>query len=324
MPRRAALPRVLRPRGRGRLEQRARRAVAAHDDLPPARARAPDRDHAEGAARSWCASSYVKVAEYQRRGLVHLHVRHPARPRDARLPRGGDQAATRALHRRAARGRASAPPSARSARRCPTSSAAAAVRWGDELDVRQLDDGTSAARSRATWPSTRPRAPSRPAACCTASPSTRSTSCRCASTCARYMREAFALADDPALADRRLRRHRARVRLPRPLPDQEPPLLHHLQGAARGARDATSTSSCSRRSDDAAQRALAGAVERIASFRYVGRAISQPPTRFWPPRRPRGRVKSDGPRARHSRSARSIGRRRKGTMGLRLAGVGGT
>ena len=31
-------------------------------------------------------------------------------------------------------------------------------------------------------------------------------------------------------------RLRAPVRLPRALPDQEPPLLHHLQGAARGAR----------------------------------------------------------------------------------------
>ena len=83
----------------------------------------------------------------------------------------------RALRRRAARAtRIRAAVADVTAPRRPTSSAAAASRWGGELDVRQLDDRrTSAARSPATWPSTRPRAPNRPAACCTASPSTRST-----------------------------------------------------------------------------------------------------------------------------------------------------
>ena len=64
-------------------------------------------------------------------------------------------------------------------------------------------------------------------------------------------------------------RVRAPARLPRPLPDQEPRLLHHLQGAAPSARAARARAAA-RRSPDAAQRALADASERIASFRYVG------------------------------------------------------
>ena len=47
--RQADLPRVLRPRGRAAVEQPARRALAPHDHLPAAQARAPARDHAEAA-----------------------------------------------------------------------------------------------------------------------------------------------------------------------------------------------------------------------------------------------------------------------------------
>ena len=47
VPRRADLPGVLRPPGRDGVEQRAERAVAAHHDLPSARAGAPDRHHAQ-------------------------------------------------------------------------------------------------------------------------------------------------------------------------------------------------------------------------------------------------------------------------------------
>ena len=64
---------------------------------------------------------------------------------------------------------------------------------GRQLDVRQLRPGTSAARSPATWPSTRPRAPSRPAGCCTASTPTTSTSVPRARARPHYMRTAFEL-----------------------------------------------------------------------------------------------------------------------------------
>jgi hypothetical protein len=84
-----------------------------------------------------------------------------------------------------------------------------------------------------------------------------------------YMRAAFALAADPALADRRL------------------PASAHALGyrghcltksrrysttfnALREARERHVQEQLLARSDDAAQRALAGAVERVASFRFVG------------------------------------------------------
>jgi hypothetical protein len=48
---------------------------------------------------------YVKVTEYQRRGLVQRARRDPARSRDARLPRARDRTAPARVRRRAARGR---------------------------------------------------------------------------------------------------------------------------------------------------------------------------------------------------------------------------
>ena len=69
--RRAALPGVLRLRARGAVERARARAVAAHRDPAPARARAA----AAASARSGCGVrvSYVKVAEFQRRGALHFH-----------------------------------------------------------------------------------------------------------------------------------------------------------------------------------------------------------------------------------------------------------
>ncbi len=64
---------------------------------------------------------------------------------------------------------------------------------------------------------------------------------------------------------------RARARLPRPLPDQEPPLLHHLHRAAPSARTRRPRADCSRARTDADQRALAAdAAERFTDLRYVG------------------------------------------------------
>ena len=79
--------------------------------------------------------------------------------------------------------RASAQASPTSPRRSRTSSAAGACA-GAASRRPPAHEGERAARSPATWPSTRPRAPSRPAGCCTASPPTRSTPPTCASTSA--------------------------------------------------------------------------------------------------------------------------------------------
>ena len=62
---------------------------------------------------------------------------------------------------------------------------------------------TSAARSRATWPSTRPRAPSRPAGCCTASPPTQVDVVNVREHVRDFMRTAFDLdATSPSNARR--------------------------------------------------------------------------------------------------------------------------
>ena len=171
VPRRADLPRVLRLRRRAALEQPARRAVAPHDDLPAAQARAAQLgDHAEAAAEARVRVAYVKVAEYQQRGLVHVHVGDPARPRDAEVPRRRRPRARLALHGRAARGRA-----ARRGRRGHRPGAAPRSAAATSPGARSSTSSTSAsaarsnpAAARATSPSTRPRRPSRPAACCTA------------------------------------------------------------------------------------------------------------------------------------------------------------
>ena len=94
-----------------------------------------------------------------------------ARPRDARLPRRrGPPARARASTSSCSSARCATAVADVSARRSPTELGGGRVRWGEQLDVRQLQHRrASAARSPATWPSTRPRAPSRPAACCTAS-----------------------------------------------------------------------------------------------------------------------------------------------------------
>ena len=141
MPRGAAVPGTARLRGRDHLEQHARHALALHHDLSPARPRAPDRDDANARSSAQVRPAYVKVAEYQQRGLVHLHVL-------VRLDRA--MCKYRAPRAAPAPRRASMPScsSRRCARPSPTSSAPVAealgggrVRWGRMLDVRQLATG---------------------------------------------------------------------------------------------------------------------------------------------------------------------------------------
>ena len=94
------------------------------------------------------------------------------------------------------------------------------VRWGTELDVRQLDAPGSGARSPATWPSTRPRAPNRPAACCTASPRTQIDALPVREHVRAYLRESVRARRRPRARRSTPRRLRARARVSRPLPDQ--------------------------------------------------------------------------------------------------------
>jgi hypothetical protein len=111
--------------------------------------------------------AYAKVAEYQRRGLVHLHAvirldrAMPAyRADEVRRP---DARFTVELLEDAIRATVDAVSAP-----LPDELGSGRVHWGDEVDIRPLGTARSAARSPATWPSTPPRAPSRPAASCTA------------------------------------------------------------------------------------------------------------------------------------------------------------
>jgi hypothetical protein len=211
--------------------------------------------------------SYVKVAEYQRRGLVHLHAvirldrAMPAyRASELKPPpaRFGVELLEDAI--RVTAGEVRAP--------LPNALGAVAVAWGRELDVRRLE-----ARER------------REVAGYLAKYATKSTeqaggvlhpvtehqldALSVREHVRRYLREALALADDRALADRRFGAcaHALGYR------------GHCLSKSRRysttfkalhRAREQHVHEQLLARSNDAAQRAVAGAVERMASFRLAG------------------------------------------------------
>ena len=284
------------------LEQPARRAVAAHHDLPAAQARPPARDRRRSGCASSCAPSYVKVAEYQRRGLVHLHVviRLDRAMPDYRARRA--QAARRGASPSSCSSTRSAPPSPTCARRSRTSSAAGTCAGAPSSTSAALD-----AHER------------REVAGYLAKYATKSTE-QAGGVLHRvteaavdqlpvrehvraFLRAAFELHGRSRARRPAVRGVRARARLPRALPDQEPPLLDHLQGAAPGAR-ATRARAAPRPLNDAAQRAIAAAPRRARRASATpGRGISQPPTRSSPLRRPPGHV-STGESAREERCER--------------------
>jgi len=211
--------------------------------------------------------SYVKVAEYQRRGLVHLHAvirldrAMPAyRAQEVKPPPPRFDAKLLEDATRAAAAEVRAP--------LPDGLGGAAVRWGDELDVRHLD-----AHER------------RQVAGYLAKYATKSTELAggvvhrvtehqvvalpVREHVRTYLRTAFEFAGDPELAERRFG-----------------PCAHALgyRGhcltksrrysstfkALREARERHVREQILARSRDATQRALSGAAERLASFRYVG------------------------------------------------------
>ena len=211
--------------------------------------------------------SYVKVAEYQRRGLVHLHavirldrampayrateIHPPPAPFGVELLEDAIRATVREV---------AAP--------LPDRLDAGEVRWGQELDIRRLDDEARRS-SPVTWPSTRPRAPNWPAACFIASASTRSTRSACANT---YAATCAPRSRSPPS--------------PRSLIGASPPCAHQLgyRGhcltksrrysttftALRNAREQHVHEQLAARSTDSAQLALASAAVRITSFRCAG------------------------------------------------------
>jgi hypothetical protein len=219
------------------------------------------------ALRELVRVSYVKVAEYQRRGLVHLHVvirldrAMPAyRGAEVKPPptRFGIELLDDAL--RAVVDEVRAP--------LPDELGGGTVRWGDELDVRRLD-----AHER------------RQVAGYLAKYATKSTELaggvlhRVAEHqldelpvrehVRAYMREAFALSDESALADRRLAATAHALGYRGHCLTKSRRYSTTFK-ALREAREQHVHEQLLARSDDVSQRALAGAVERVASFRYVG------------------------------------------------------
>jgi Replication initiator protein, pSAM2 len=211
--------------------------------------------------------AYTKVAEYQKRGLVHLHVvarldraMSEYRADELRVPDALFSAELLEAAVRETVADVSAP--------IPDEAGGGRVRWGAQLDVRQLD-----------------RDERREVAGYLAKYATKSTELaggvlhRVAehqldelpvrAHVRAYMREAFTLGAEPELAERRFgacahafgyrghcltksRRYSTTFK------------------ALREAREQHVHKQLLARSTDRAQRALAGAAERVASFRYVG------------------------------------------------------
>ena len=100
--------------------------------------------------------SYVKVAEYQRRGALHFHVLVQARPRATARTRPRGSSRRRSSSRPSCSSAPSAPPSSAREVLSPTpepgdrdATAARAVRWGPQTEIRplELDGAAEAART---------------------------------------------------------------------------------------------------------------------------------------------------------------------------------
>ena len=143
--RHAAVPGVLRLRRRRRCTTPARPSCGVgRRSISPATWR-PCSVSARPWRRSRCVLSFCRVAEFQRRGVVHLHA----------VVRVGRSRWCLATHRSRAAGRGVL----QGARSVSVSHARGTARWGKEMDVQILGDGDDrAAGWRPTSPST-PRSP---------------------------------------------------------------------------------------------------------------------------------------------------------------------
>jgi hypothetical protein len=213
--------------------------------------------------------SYVKVAEYQRRGLVHLHAvvrldrAMPAyRADEVKRPPGRFTIDVLEDAIRATATEVRAP--------LPDELGAGRVRWGEQLDVRRVDAherrrvagdlAKYATKSTEQAGGVLHRVTEHEVDALAVSDHVR-----------RYLRAAFALADDPALGDQRFGRY-AHAFGYRGHCLTKSRRYSATFKALREARERHVDEQLAKHSADAAQRALATAAksERIASFRYVG------------------------------------------------------
>jgi hypothetical protein len=212
--------------------------------------------------------SYVKVAEYQRRGLVHLHVvirldrAMPAyRAREVKPPpaRFGGELLQEAI--RATVDAVSAP--------LPDELGGGAIVWGDELELRPIADGRARGEIAGYLAKYATKSTELAGGVVHRVTEQQVDALPVRDHVRAYLHAAFKLAGDAALADRRFG-----------------PCAHTLgyRGhcltksrhysttfkALREAREHHVHQQILARSRDAAQRALAGAEARVARFRYTG------------------------------------------------------
>jgi hypothetical protein len=212
--------------------------------------------------------SYAKVAEYQRRGLLHVHAvirldraMPKYRAEEVRPPDGRftvellEEAIRETVHV------VSAPLS--------DELGGGRVRWGDELDIRPIGDGSDRGEVAGYLAKYATKSTEQAGGVLHPVTEREVDALPVREHVRSYVREAFALDADPALIERRFG-----------------PCAHTLgyRGhcltksrrysttftALREAREQHVHEEIVARSRDAAQRAIAGATERIASFHYVG------------------------------------------------------
>ena len=212
--------------------------------------------------------SYVKVAEYQRRGLIHVHVvirldrAMPAyRAHELQPP---TRAFTVELLERAIRTTVDAVDAP-----LADELGGGRVGWGSELDIRHLDDGKARGEIAGYLAKYATKSTEQAGGILHRVTEHDLERLPVRDHVRAYLREAFVLAEDAQLADRRFastahafgyrghcltksRRYSTTFK------------------ALRQAREDHVHERLRARSTDAAQRALATAVERITSFRYVG------------------------------------------------------
>ena len=261
------------------MERARARAVAAHGDPAPARARAAARRRAS----SGCGVrvSYVKVAEFQRRGALHFHcvLRLDGVSEDGELEAPRREFTARAADRRGdsrpcgtcrcspprptSRGRL--PGSRRAGARDPLGRAGRGARARHRAAPRRR-------RARATSPSTRPSAPRRSAGCMYRLEAGDLERLKVRPHVRRLVECAWRLGGDRAPARAAAAALGAPARLPRALLHQEPPLLDDVHGAAPGAPRARSCGAHGERRDRGRRESRRVATTAGSGYRTLGDA----------------------------------------------------
>jgi hypothetical protein len=212
--------------------------------------------------------SYVKVAEYQRRGLVHLHVL-------IRLDRAMPAYRAHELHppapcfdvellERAIRATADAVSAPG-----PHELGAGRVRWGRELDVRRLDDAQARGELAGYLAKYATKSTERAGGVLHRVAEHQIDQLPVRDHVRAYLREAFALAADPELADRRFAAYAHTLGYRGHCLTKSRRYSTTFK-ALREAREAFVHEQILARCRETTEGAVAGAGERIASFRFVG------------------------------------------------------